>query len=59
LEQMAKVMRKITSPRTAQFPWDAQDPMHAVFQNQNVAACNPRSVTSNGVSSFHIVYILL
>ena len=39
-----------------------QDPMlamHAVFQNQNIAAaCNPRFGTSNGVSSFHIVYLL-
>jgi hypothetical protein len=56
---MAKVMHKITSPRTVQFPWDAQDPMHAVFQNQNVATCNPHSVTSNRVSLFHIVYLLL
>jgi hypothetical protein len=61
---MAKVMRKIRRTRAAQLSRDAQDPMlamhaDAVFQNQNIAAaCNPRSGTSNGVRSFHIVYLL-
>ena len=52
-------MRKIRRTRTAQLSRDAQDPMlamHAVFQNQNIAAASLTKISHN-ISYMKISYM--